>query len=137
MIDLKIIRETPEVLKQALEKRNAPNPWKDDPSGLNWESFLALNKDYKEILQTVEKLRTRRNQIAEEFGKLKKQGQDTSALSKEIETLKTDLTQKETEHSELEKKITQALLRIPNFLHASVPDGKSSEDNVQVRQCGR
>lgn len=136
MIDFKLIRENPALLTGMLEKRGNRNPWKGSAEGLDIDRFFSLEKECREILHQIEKLRTRRNQIAEDFPKLKKKGEDTSALSKEIEFLKIELSEKELKYSELDQKLSDALLRIPNFLHSSVSQGKSGEENVLVRQVG-
>src|SRR5581483_9913580 len=136
MLDLKLLRENPDALKKMLEKRGIANPWKGETNGLDVEGLFALDQTLRGLIQETEKLRSRRNQISEEFPKLKKKGEDTSALTREIETLKKDLQELETRHAETEQKITDALLRIPNFPDSSVPIGKTAQENVQVRTHG-
>ena len=136
MLDLKLIRENPQILQNLLTRRGVENPWKNEVDGLTLSSFFALNEEHKSVLQELEKIRTRRNQIAEEFPKLKKQGLDTAALSKETETLKIQTSELETRFAALDQKLQNALLRLPNVPDASVPDGKSAEQNVCVRQVG-
>ena len=136
MIDIKTIREKPELLKEMLLKRNSTNPWKDENNGLDLDQFYALNQKHKSLLQEIEKLRLRRNQIAEEFPKIKKAGGDTAVLSKEVDLLKQDLSQKENEFNEIDQQFSNALLRIPNVPHESVASGKSADDNILIRQYG-
>lgn len=137
MLDVKRLRENPALLKEMLEKRGIQNPWKGETNGFGLDQFFSVQEQCKTFLQEIEKLRTRRNQIAEEFPKLKKQGQETGALSKEMESLKEDLSAKEKSFDELNQKLTEALLRLPNFPDDSVPRGKSADDNVPVRSQGK
>jgi seryl-tRNA synthetase len=136
MLDLKFLRDNPGALKAMLEKRGVQNPWKGETSGLDLEGFAALDQAARALTTETEKLRSRRNQISEEFAKLKKSGGDTSALSAEMETLKKGLQDLEARQLEAGQKMTDALLRIPNAPHDSVPLGKSAEDNKVVRTHG-
>ena len=126
MIDLKKIKEDPGYAGSILSKRGQAAP----------EGLSDLAARHKELLTQTEALRSRRNQISEEFQKLKKAGKDTAALSNEIESLKKDLPEKEKILGEVESKLFDLLLRIPNDLHASVPKGKSADDNPEVRKVG-
>ncbi len=136
MLDPKKLRENPALLTELLKRRNMDNPWKSADNGMTVDSFFKLQEQSIALLRDTETLRTRRNQIAEEFPKVKKAGGDTSALSKEVETLKEKLAAGEKDYAELDTKVTDALLRIPNMPHESVPQGKGAEENVQVRTWG-
>ena len=126
MIDLKRVRENPEYIEQILLARGQKNP----------EGISDLVTRHKDLLTQVEMLRARRNLVSEEFQKLKKAGQDSGALSAEVEKLKKDLPEKEKEFSQISAQLNNLLLCIPNALHESVPQGKSAEDNLLVRQWG-
>src|SRR3989344_9514345 len=91
MLDSKKLRENPEYLKEILERRGLPNPWMEGGNGLDLEGFLKLQKTHLETLGEIERLRTRRNQISEEFARLKREKKDTEVLSKEIESVKNRL----------------------------------------------
>ncbi len=134
MLDIKALRENPQILREVLSKRNMENPWKNDSMELNVESFFALQNQYLKLIQEIENLRTRKNKIAEEFGLRKKKGEDTATLSQETETLKKNLALLEEEFSKIDKKFLEATLRIPNLPHASVPPGKTANENVVLRQ---
>lgn len=136
MLDLKKLRENPALLNDLLNLRNMENPWKGSADGLDVARFFSLQDEHLKILQELEALRTRRNQIAEEFPKIKKQGGDTSVLTKEVDSLKLKMSSLEESFKGLDAKVTDAALRIPNFLHSSVPQGKSADDNKQVRTHG-
>lgn len=136
MIDPKKLKEDPAYLKEILERRGIANPWKDSGNGLDVAGFEALLKEHREALTGLEGLRTRRNQVSEEFQKLKRAGKNTSALSKEVETLKKELPEREKGFVGLEARLENALLRVPNALHASVPQGKTAEENPEIRKGG-
>lgn len=137
MLDLKKLRENPESLKELLAKRGIKNPWEKDSNGLSLEKFFDLDQTHKTLLQELEKLRARKNKIAEEFQTLKKSGKETAQLAKETEILKKELGELEEQFAQKELLILDALLRIPNFVDCSVPLGKSAEENVLVRQTNK
>ncbi len=126
MIDIKLIRENPKYVDDLLARRGQ--------GGLT--GFHDLIKEHKTLMTDIEGLRSRRNQVSEEFQKLKKSGKDTAELTKEVETLKKELPEKEKIFNEMDARLNDILLRIPNALHESVPQGKSAEDNPEVRKVG-
>src|SRR3989344_3467897 len=119
MIDIKRIKDNPKYIQDIFASRG-----QTDPDGLS--DMLAR---HKELMNQVEALRTRRNQVSEEFQKLKMAGKDTGTLSGEVEKLKKDLPEKEKDFADVEARLNEVLLRIPNALHESVPKGRSAEDN--------
>ncbi len=139
MHDLKKLRESPEYIKDVLARRGVSNPWKDwnDCDGpFDLERFFRLQNEELSLLREVESLRTRKNQIAAEFGKLKMAKEDTTALAEEVENLKVNLVDKEAKLAPLNAIMEAAALRIPNRLDDSVPFGKSEADNPLVREVG-
>ena len=99
-------------------------------------ALAALDQSRRQILPRVESLKFERNQAGEAIAKAKRAGEDASALleankarADEIKTLDAQLEKIDTERTDL-------LLRVPNLPHASVPVGKSAEDNVVVRTHG-
>lgn len=126
MIDLKRVRDNPEYIQQIFASRGQANP-----DGLS--DMLAR---HKELLTQVESYRAQRNQKSEEYGRIKIAGGADAVLPKVLDVLKSVLTEKEKALSNLEMKMNDALLRIPNALHESVPKGKSAKDNPEVRQWG-
>jgi seryl-tRNA synthetase len=84
----------------------------------------------------VEPLRVRRNQAADEMGRLKREKHDTSALLKEMEELKTRLKGLEERGGQQEGKVQAALLGLPNLPHDTVPIGKSAAENRDARRWG-
>src|SRR5437870_12743632 len=81
-------------------------------------------------------MKARRNQASEEIAKLKKAGQDASAQMAETKQLREQIQEKERAANELEVRLREILAGIPNIHHESVPVGKGTEDNVEVRGWG-
>src|SRR5262249_9151642 len=84
----------------------------------------------------TETMKARRNRASEDIAKLKKSGQDASAQMAETKDLREKIQEKEKIAVELEARLQEILAGIPNLPHASVPQGKSAEDNVEARRWG-
>src|SRR3989338_7326594 len=130
MLDIKFIREHPEVVRKDLEKRN-------EKEKIEWlEDLLKSDVEYRKLLQENQKLRQRRNEITDEINKLKKQGEDIKEKIQEAKELPDKIKQSDEKLEELKNKIEYYLMRLPNILHDSVPIGKDANDNAVVSQCG-
>ncbi|MBI2131144.1 serine--tRNA ligase, partial [Candidatus Woesearchaeota archaeon] len=131
MLDIKFIRNNPDVVKKDLQKRN-------DLEKVDWLSDL-LKKDgeYRELLQENQQLRAKRNTITEDINQLRKQGKDISAKVKEAKELPEKIRETDEKIAILKDKIDNYLMRIPNILHESVPVGKDATGNVVVREWGK
>lgn len=126
MIDIKYLRENADVVKADLEKRK-------DTEKLEWvDEILADDKRYREILQESQELRRRRNEVSEEINRKKKNNEDITKLVEEAKNIPKRLNEIEPEIGVLFGKINSRLMRMPNVLHKTVPEGKSSEENVVV-----
>lgn len=130
MLDLKFIRENPEKVKDALQKRGYE---------INFDEFLSLEDKRLSLLREIENKRAIRNYVSQEIANLKKSHTDSS----EVETLIQRMRQLGEELSEMEKKlkqledqIRQFILYIPNIPHNTVPVGKDETENVEVRKWG-
>ena len=127
MLDLKFIRENPQLVREAIQKKKEKD---------RLDEILKLDLDRRELLQKSEVIKSERNKVADEVAKMKRQGKDTSQLitaGKE----KGDLLKKfEDELSEVEKKLNDLLLYVPNVPHSSVPVGNNSDENIEVRRWG-
>ncbi|MBI3292821.1 MAG: serine--tRNA ligase [Elusimicrobia bacterium] len=128
MLDPKVIRERPEVVRRALELRRSKFPF---------DQFLSKLRQHQTLLADVEQLRARRNTAAQEVGHRKQKGQDTAVLIREMESVKTALKDKEKTLAALEPQITDGLLRLSNIPHETVPPGAGPEDNRTVREGGK
>ena len=130
MLDIKFIRENPEIIKKDLEKRQdkEKSAWVDD--------LLKKDKEYRQLLEKNQELRQKRNQLSEEINKLKKQGKDISAVLKESKELPQKIKDVDEQIASLQEKITHYLMRLPNILHESVPLGKDSSENKIIKKEG-
>ncbi|OGV87141.1 MAG: serine--tRNA ligase, partial [Melioribacter sp. RIFOXYB12_FULL_38_5] len=125
MLDVKFIRENPEVVRQGLLNKNA----KDIV-----DEILQLDEQRRGFISKTEELKAKKNQVSAEIPKLKKAGQDTSAIFEEMKKVGDEITQLDSQLKEIEEKIENILRHTPNLAHASVPVGKSAEENVEVRR---
>jgi len=130
MIDINLIRESPEMVRNNLEKRK-------DPEILErLDKLIKVDKDWREIIHELNKLRKRRNDITQEIAKAKKEGKDIRKLVKETQELPDKIDKLEKKEKELKENRDKLLMRIPNLLHESVPYGKRDQDNVVLRKWG-
>jgi len=98
--------------------------------------FHAVDAHRRERITEVEQLKAQRNKLSEEVGKLKKSGQDATAVMEETRALKEKIESLEAAANEAEEQLRHILARIPNLPHDSVPVGKSEQDNVEVKRWG-
>lgn len=131
MLDIKLIREQPEKVLENLAKRNEP-----DKIHMLHE-LIEADKERRDVLQDVEKLRQKRNTITKTVAELKAQGKQAAASMKEAEELPKKIKKLEDRLEELDTLCRNLLLRIPNMLHDSVPIGKDDTENVEIRKWGK
>ena len=131
MLDIKLIRENPEYVKERLKTRDESLPFLID-------EVLAVDKERRKLIAEIEKLKAEKNKLSKEIGKLYKEGkkeeaeaakEEVVAKNKKIETLEKEL-------KEVEERFKKLLLSIPNLPHPSVPVGEDEEDNVEIRRWG-
>jgi seryl-tRNA synthetase len=129
MLDIKIIREKPEWVKERLKTRGEDYPI---------DEILELDKKRRELIQRVENLRHIRREESERIGKLKKEGkeEEAKALSEKVKALGEELKGLEEELKKVEEELEFKMSLIPNIPHESVPFGVSAEDNVVVKRWG-
>ena len=125
MLDLKFIRENPELVKQGIESKNEKS---------RVDEVLQLDKQRRDILAVSEELKAKRNQVSQEVGKLKKAGQDASAIISEMKDVSDKIKDYDDKLRVVESELNNLLMYIPNLPHSSVPIGKSAEDNFEVRR---
>ena len=98
--------------------------------------FQAIDADRRAAITGAETMKARRNQLIEEFQRLKKEGQDTVANLSEQKELKEKIAQADTRVAACDAKLRDVLTGIPNLPNASVPIGKDEHANVEVRRWG-
>ena len=125
MLDLRFVRENAEAVKAGLLRRGM---------SLDLTEFLALDAKRRVVQQEIETLRRKRNEVSEEIGRLKKSGQPAEDKVAEMRAVGDTITALENSIREAEESQRNILLTIPNLPHASVPDGKDENDNVEIRR---
>ena len=127
MIDINLLRDDVTGVASLLKKRGFD---------LDTESFSKLEASRKKIQVRTQELQEIRNENSKKIGVEKAKGSNTDSLMKLVSETSSELKALEVELSELQEKINDFLLLIPNIPHSSVPDGITEEDNVVVRECG-
>jgi seryl-tRNA synthetase len=132
MLDLKFVRENPEVVKQ-----NIRNKFQDNKLPLV-DDVIALDAQSRNAKTEADNLRFERNKISKEIGALMGQGKKAEAeeLKKRVTTDSERLAELEAKEAELEEKIKKIMMTIPNIIDPSVPIGKDDSENVEVKRYG-
>ncbi len=131
MLDIKLIREHPEVVRSNLEKRG-------DPEKLRMlEDLIRFDQEWRDLLTRVNDLRHRRRLVTEEIAALKKADKDTSKKVEDAKKIPQEIQNLEAQVEERNEKANRILLRLPNLLHESVPVGKDESANEIVRVIGK
>ena len=125
MLDLKFIRENPELVKRGIINKNEPD---------RVDELLELDKQRRSLITQTEELKAKKNSVSKEVGKLKKEGKDTSSIIAEMKIISDKTKEIDTELHQIDEKLNDILYYIPNLPHESVPVGKTEEENVEVRQ---
>jgi len=128
MIDIKTLRENPDLMKENILLRNL------DPEKYNVDYILELDSKRRELQKELDNLRSLRNKISQEIGK--KQDQEREKLIKEAKELKEKIEKIEEEFKNIEKELYQRLWQLPNFLSPKAPRGKDENDNVEIKRWG-
>ncbi|EJP6473156.1 serine--tRNA ligase [Clostridium botulinum] len=132
MLDLKFIRENPEVVKQ-----NIKNKFQDNKINLV-DEVIALDAELREVKKEVESLRANRNKISKQIGALMAQGKKEEAeeTKNKVTAHSEELTKLDEKEADLSKKVKDILMVIPNIIDPSVPIGKDDSENVEVERFG-
>lgn len=128
MLDIKRIREDFEGVKKSVESRG-----KGD---FGMDQVIDLDKKRREILAKVEAMKNKQSTTSKQIPKMKKAGEDTTELMKEMKALSQEIKALDAEVSQVEEDLRNALLNIPNTPHSSVPMGIDDSDNVELRKWG-
>src|SRR6202165_4502569 len=129
MLDLNFVRDNLALVEEKLRQRgmNPAEVLKD---------FGVIDAERRQTITAAETLQARRNRASEEIAKLKKSGQDASPQIQETKELREQIQESEKKAAEQEARLREILTSLPNLPHASVPVGKSAEDNVEARRWG-
>ena len=132
MIDIKLIRENPELVKENIKKK-----FQDEKLELV-DEVKKLDEDYRALRVRADELRGRRNTISKEIGQLMKQGLKDKAeeVKAEVAKIAKEIEESEVKEIELEAAIKKIMMVIPNIVDPSVPVGKDDSENVEIEQFG-
>ncbi|UCF44699.1 MAG: serine--tRNA ligase [Candidatus Bathyarchaeota archaeon] len=130
MLDIKLIRENPEFVKNNLMKRGNPENSK------MLDELVDLDREWRLNLTKLNELRHKRKLITAEVAALKKTGKDTRSKVEKAKTIDSKITSIQVEVTRAERKTRDYLMRLPNLLHETVPVGKDENENVQMRTWG-
>jgi len=131
MLDIKLIREKPEFVRENLARRG-------DPEYLKMlDELIECDKLWRQNLTKLNELRRERNRITAEIASLKKKGENVAAVVSRAKAVDEEITKLEKLVVEYEEKVRNYLMMLPNLLHESVPVGRDENDNVVVRIWGK
>jgi seryl-tRNA synthetase len=127
MLDIKLLRDHLDDVKARMSTRGTP---------VDWDQFVSLDRERRDAVAIIERLKEKKNRLSGEIGKLKKSGADASALMREVEELSEAIRSSEGPLANIEARFEQLMLTLPNLPHASVKVGKDERDNREVRRWG-
>ena len=132
MLDLKFVRENPEIVKQ-----NIKNKFQDSKLSLV-DEVIALDAKSREAKQEADNLRSERNKISKQIGGLMAQGKKEEAEELKAQVTKNSerLAELEVQETKLQEEIKKIMMTIPNIIDPSVPIGKDDSENVEVQKYG-
>ncbi|HXX00345.1 MAG TPA: serine--tRNA ligase [Candidatus Acidoferrales bacterium] len=104
--------------------------------GLDLGAFRVLDQERRQLITRTEQLKAQRNKASEEIGRLKKEKQDAGPLLAQMKQVSDQIKQADDRISQLDQQLRDFMLTVPNLLHSSVPPGKTSAENVEVRRWG-
>ena len=132
MLDIKFLRENPDVVKQ-----NIKNKFQDSKLPLV-DEVIELDKRNREIKGEVEALRAEKNKISKMIGTLMKEGkrEEAEEVKKQVTANAETVDRLSAEEKEVEEKIKKIMMTIPNIIDPSVPIGKDDSENVEVQRYG-
>jgi len=130
MLDIKLIRESPEAVRENLARRH------DHDKEALLDQLIEDDAKWRELTGVVNDLRRRRNEISSEIADVMREEGDASSLREEASKIPKMIVDAETERDQYGGKVREVLMQLPNMLHESVPYGLDDGDNVEVRKEG-
>jgi len=127
MLDVKVLRENLDEVKARMATRGGT---------IDWNEFVALDRERRDALANIERLKEKKNRLSGEIGKLKKSGADPTTLMREVEEVSEAIRSSEGPLAEIEAKFERFMLTLPNLPNPSVQIGKNENDNREVRRWG-
>jgi len=133
MIDIKLIRENPELVKKNIKKK-----FQNEKIHLV-DKVKELDEKWRKLKYEADKLRSQRNKISEQINKSKKEKnkQETEKLIKQAKEIPDKIKKTEEKTEKFEIEIKKLMLQIPNIIHSSVPVGKNEKENKEIKKFGK
>ena len=132
MIDIKLLREQPDVVKENIKKKfqEAKLPLVDE--------VLELDKKSREAMKKGDELRSLRNTLSSQIGSLMKEGKKEEAeeIKNKVKQINEELSQNEELETIYAEQVKEKMMKIPNILHETVPIGKDDSENVEIEKFG-
>ena len=127
MLDIKMIRENPEKVNELLKRRN-PN--------LSIDAIIEIDAKRRKVQTQADELRSKRKNMSQEIGMLKKQGKDTEGIQAEVKKMGDEISALEEQEQQLDLEQKNLLLATPNIPDETTPVGLSEDDNVEIKRWG-
>ena len=127
MLDIKFVQENADLVKEKISSRGVD---------LDLSEFLKLAEEKKEYLVKIEKLRYELNKNSKLIGRMKREGTDASLLIKKMKHVTDEIKKNKDEFKDIDERIRDIMLGIPNIPHPSVPVGRDSSFNKELRKSG-
>ena len=127
MLDPKLIKEKPEIIRNMLKSRAVE---------FDLDGLIESDQKRREFIIKTDELRKKKNQIAMTISEKKKAGEDASSILAEMKNISNELTKLQSEQEEVEKKYLKLALTIPNLVHESVPVGPDDSANKEIKKWG-
>ncbi len=127
MLDPKLIKEKPQIIRDMLKARDVD---------FNLDTLIEFDQKRREFIIKTDELRKKKNQVALQISQKKKASEDTSSIFDEMRNLSVELTKLESEQETIENTYSKLALTIPNLVHKSVPIGVDENTNKEIRKWG-
>ncbi|MEK6833317.1 MAG: serine--tRNA ligase [Nanoarchaeota archaeon] len=131
MIDIKLIRENPGLVRENIKKKHQLEKIR------LVDEVLELDKEWRGIKYDEDKLRSARNDISQKINELKKAKKNADKELKKAKEIPEEIEQLGIKRKDIEEKIKFRMYKIPNIIHSSVPIGKDSSENVELKKIGK
>ena len=125
MLDIELFRDNPEKIRES-EKRRGKDPERVD-------EVVELDREWRNKLQRLDKLREKRNTVGDEIAELKQEGEDAEEKIQKMQEVKEEISELEDEVEDLKEERDHLRYQVGNILHESVPQGEDEDDNEEIK----
>jgi seryl-tRNA synthetase len=131
LLDIKVIRDDPEMVRKNLERRRQPDHLK------NLDALLKVDARWRELIKELDALRNKRNNLSKEISERKRSKLDAADLIKDAGELPQKMKDLEAEMEKAKEESHRLLMRLPNLLHDTVPYGADDKENAEIKKWGK